>query len=229
MASAFWAMEGAIATGIEDAVKFFLSIPGKLLHAVVEFGPGVVKWMADAFVSLVQAAVTGFVDVTKFFLSIPGRIITALGDATKWLYGVGGDVINGLIKGMEDIIPKVAQTAEHIASGIKNKVEGLLGIHSPSTVFAEIGGNIVAGLAQGITLKAPSATAASSKLVSAAQAGAFGGGGGGSAGRPAQPVNLVFQMSGKTVFQAMLPDIYAAQRAGTPIAITRNGRPIGAT
>ena len=34
---------------------------------------------------------------------------------------------------------------------ILNGVKGLLGIHSPSTVFAEIGGFLIAGLAQGIS------------------------------------------------------------------------------
>ena len=229
MANAFWALDGAIASGVEDAVKFFAGIPGKLLHAVIEFGPGVAKWMADAFVSLVQVAVDGDIAVTKFFLSLPGKIITALGDATKWLYDVGKDIINGLIKGMEDIIPDVAKTAEHIASGIKNKVTGLLGIHSPSTVFAEIGSNIVAGLAQGINVKAPMATAASSKLVSAAQAGAFGGGTSSASGGSKQPAYITVQIAGKNIGQAFVPDLLAFQKSGGVLAINRQGRAITGT
>lgn len=227
MASAFWALDGAIASGVEDAVKFFVGIPGKLLHAVIEFGPGVAKWMADAFVSLVQVAVDGETAVTKFFLSIPGKIVTALGDATKWLYGIGEDIIKGLIKGMEDVIPDVAKTAEHIASGIKNKVTSLLGIHSPSTVFAEIGSNIALGLAQGITAKAPMATAASAKMASAASAGAVGGGGGSSSSK--QPVYITVQIAGKNVGQAFVPDLLAFQKSGGVLAINRQGRAITGT
>jgi hypothetical protein len=229
MASAFWALDGAIAAGVEDAVKFFVSIPGKLLHAVVEFGPGVAKWTADAFVSLVQVAVDGEIGVTKFFLSLPGKIVTALGDATKWLYGIGEDVIKGLIKGMEDIIPDIAKTAGHIASGIEGKVKGLLGINSPSKVFHDIGLGVGEGFINGLTASQQPVTTASSKLVSAAHAGAFSNGGTGASGGSKQPVTINVQLAGKNVAQLLLPDFYALQRSGTPLAITRNGRPIGAT
>lgn len=63
---------------------------------------------------------------------------------------VGEETINGFIKGIEE----KAADGENAASGfIADSVDGvkeLLGIHSPSTVFAEIGENVVAGLIDGV-------------------------------------------------------------------------------
>jgi len=65
---------------------------------------------------------------------------------------VGVHVVEGLLKGMLDKIASIGTwLKEHLADPIVNGVKELFGIHSPSTVFAEIGENLIAGLLQGVT------------------------------------------------------------------------------
>ena len=65
---------------------------------------------------------------------------------------VGVHVVEGLLKGMLDKIASIGTwLKEHIVDPIVNGVKELFGIHSPSTVFAEIGENLIAGLLQGIS------------------------------------------------------------------------------
>ena len=65
---------------------------------------------------------------------------------------VGAHAVEGLLKGMLDKIASIGTwLKEHLVDPIVNGVKELLGIHSPSTVFAEIGENLIAGLLQGVT------------------------------------------------------------------------------
>ncbi len=65
---------------------------------------------------------------------------------------VGVRVVEGLMKGMLEKIASIgAWLKERIVDPVVNGVKNLFGIHSPSTVFAEIGQNLIAGLLQGIS------------------------------------------------------------------------------
>lgn len=65
---------------------------------------------------------------------------------------MGGDAWEGFKKGIADAWSNVTQWCkDHIVDPFVNAVKSLLGIHSPSTVFADIGGNIVSGLQEGIS------------------------------------------------------------------------------
>ena len=67
---------------------------------------------------------------------------------------VGENIVNGLLKGItRSCLPAPLQTALDCFNTITDIVKKIFGIHSPSTVFAEIGDNIVAGLINGITGK----------------------------------------------------------------------------
>ena len=67
---------------------------------------------------------------------------------------VGENIVSGLLKGItRACLPAPLQTALDCFNAITDIVKKIFGIHSPSTVFAEIGGNIVAGLINGITGK----------------------------------------------------------------------------
>lgn len=64
---------------------------------------------------------------------------------------VGLSGIKSFLDGLKNPIPTVASwLAEHLVNPVINAVKNLFGIHSPSTVFAEIGGYVAEGLFKGI-------------------------------------------------------------------------------
>lgn len=72
-----------------------------------------------------------------------------------WLTGVrepgmGEDIIAGLVGGIWNGIKAVGEAALAIGKKIVDTVKDFLGIHSPSTVFFEIGKNIIQGLLNGL-------------------------------------------------------------------------------
>ena len=65
----------------------------------------------------------------------------------------GKDVVLGMIEGMESEKRNLEKEMEVVAQTTVDVTERMLDIHSPSGVFASIGGNIVQGLINGITEK----------------------------------------------------------------------------
>lgn len=62
----------------------------------------------------------------------------------------GPDIIQGLKDGLSDGISGLIEQIRSIASKIIEAAKAVLGIHSPSTVFFDIGKNIIEGLTNGI-------------------------------------------------------------------------------
>lgn len=63
---------------------------------------------------------------------------------------IGPDIIEGLQNGLKDGVDKIFKFVSDIANKIIEAAKAVLGIHSPSTVFFDIGVNIIEGLCNGI-------------------------------------------------------------------------------
>lgn len=83
---------------------------------------------------------------------------SALWSGTKGLVsgaiGVGKNILGGLWKGVKSVAGGLWKGIKGIGSGIIKGFKWLFGIHSPSTVFAEIGQYMMLGLENGITSEA---------------------------------------------------------------------------
>jgi len=78
-------------------------------------------------------------------------------NAVTWLRGlvknfsaIGRDIVSGLITGITSRIARVMETVKGLAGRIKTAFADLLGINSPSRVFAAFGGHLTEGLTQGV-------------------------------------------------------------------------------
>ena len=83
------------------------------------------------------------------------------------LFDIGKNLIQGLIDGVNNMIETAKNAVANVGNAVIDKVKNVLGIHSPSTVFAEIGGYIDQGLANGITGSLGYVNDAMNKLVDA--------------------------------------------------------------
>lgn len=148
-----------------DVISPTFKLIKSIIQGVVDFFTGTVvpgfKGAANGISDAITGAIDGFNKfkdgvsnaigrAVDFVTGLPGKITGALSDAGNWLVSTGEDIINGLVSGIENVIGSVGDTIKNGISGAINGVKNFLGIHSPSTVFAEIGANIGAGLAQGV-------------------------------------------------------------------------------
>jgi TP901 family phage tail tape measure protein len=93
--------------------------------------------------------------ITGWFSGIWDSIAARVTSAMNWFrsldFGqIGRDLIQGLINGITAMFPNLTAIISRIGTMLPDGVRKLLGIHSPSRVFAEIGGHVMGGLDQGL-------------------------------------------------------------------------------
>lgn len=117
---------------------------------------------AGIILGAIARAFEGFADLVVLAVDITNWLVELEIKLERWLYGDtlqnlarqwGGDVsgaaIDGLVGGVEDTEGGFTGKLLGIVSSAIDAVKSLLGISSPSSVFMEIGGNIIEGLIQG--------------------------------------------------------------------------------
>lgn len=105
--------------------------------------------------------------VTETAKKILSAIKSAFGNFS--LFDIGKNLIQGLINGVNNMIETAKNAVANVGNAVIDKVKNVLGIHSPSTVFAEIGGYIDQGLANGITAAISYVSTAMQGVVDATQ------------------------------------------------------------
>jgi hypothetical protein len=110
-------------------------------------------------------------------------------DAKK-MEKVASDFIDGFVNGLSQGATRVKNKVKEVGTSAVDAMKDVLGIHSPSTVFADVGLQIPAGLEQGVDMGAPSVAQSINALVktpelaqaaASAQGSSSGSGSGGSA------------------------------------------------
>ena len=84
-----------------------------------------------------------FADLIKNAFKLTGELI-------QWLWDLGCDLVEGLIKGICALPKLLWDAVQFIFDTIVGFFKELFGIHSPSTVFAELGEFLIEGLVEGI-------------------------------------------------------------------------------
>lgn len=92
-------------------------------------------------------------DVVELVFAILGGVVRGLAGVVVGIFtGIGKDIKegfqNGIVAGFKNI---GAWLKEHLVDPVVRAVKNFFGIHSPSTVFEDIGGNLIKGLLNGIT------------------------------------------------------------------------------
>ena len=94
--------------------------------------------------------------ITEFIVQVPGIIVGALGGISDILGGIfegfGLDGVAGFFYGIGEKMREAnAWLKKNLVDPVVNFIKDLFGIHSPSTVFAEIGDQLIDGLFKGIS------------------------------------------------------------------------------
>lgn len=156
-----------------------------IVAGAIFFGLLVIAALAlgAAFVA-VGIIVAGWIAV---FTTLPALVIAALvgiGLAISEAFdfftetdftAMATDMINGLIAGLRSGAARLVQQVRILAVGVSSAFRAVLGIASPSRVFAQFGLNISQGVAQGIDAGAPAVDDAANTLVEAPIGGGLGG------------------------------------------------------
>ena len=125
--------------------------------------------MAEQGGYIIAGLKKGITDAISSVTETAKKILSAIKSAFDnfSLFDIGKNLIQGLIDGVNNMIETAKNAVANVGTAVIDKVKNVLGIHSPSTVFAEIGGYIDQGLANGITAAQGYVDEAMNKLVDA--------------------------------------------------------------
>ena len=135
-----------IITTIVQAIPQIIS---GIANALVQNIPQIIQAGVQLFVSLIQNLPTIIVEIVKAVPQIVSGIVQAFASLGGEMVSAGANLLHGLWEGISSaaswLWDKVTGWASSLVSGIKS----FFGIHSPSTVFAEIGTNMGEGVGVG--------------------------------------------------------------------------------
>lgn len=125
--------------------------------------------------------------------------------ASKAMYQAGIDSARGLVKGLKSQKSVVVAAMESLSGALVRAVKKALGIHSPSTVFADLGKFTALGFAVGVDDHAAAAQKAMTKAISPPSAPSIASGGvtGAAANANGTPVSVPLYLDGAQIAEAV--------------------------
>lgn len=143
----------ALAQGLVGALPELIdTIPiiiTNLVDAILASLPEIV----EAGLQIIIALASGIITNSGHFLAVVPKLIVALvhafGSYVSSVAGIGKAIVDGIHKGITEQWQRLKADVSNLFTGLVDWIKKLLGIHSPSTVFAGIGTNMAKGIGAG--------------------------------------------------------------------------------
>ena len=135
-----------IITTIVQAIPQIIS---GIVNALVQNIPQIIQAGVQLFVALIQNLPTIIVEIVKAVPQIVSGIASAFGSLVGEMVNAGANLLHGLWEGISSAASWLWDKVTGWASSLVDGIKGFFGIHSPSTVFAEIGTNMGEGVGVG--------------------------------------------------------------------------------
>ena len=121
----------------------------KFVSYAIEKLPEVISLGLQMVVSLVKGIAQNIPQIVTSVLNMVATIVQTIWDSLPDIIEVGKNIVRGLWEGIKAMASWIGEKVSGFVGGLVDGVKGVLGIHSPSRVFAGIGQNMALGLGQG--------------------------------------------------------------------------------
>ena len=164
-----------LTAGQDGLASKAVSIAGKIIMAFIKALPQILSAGFKLMVALLNGITTGFSAIPSKLIGLASKIPTAIKNGVGNLASIGKDMIAGLWNGIKAKFDGVISKVQALASRLPKAVKKVLGIASPSKVFAKIGEFTGEGFAVGIENSYRQVQSAMSGLYSIRPAGRSSG------------------------------------------------------
>lgn len=159
---------------IKSIPKFVKSLP-EIIKSFVSFIKENLPKMVESGIELLINLVTGIISaIPELIAAIPqiiGAIVQGIMDLIPAIIDAGKKIVEGIWNGISSMASWLWEQVSGFFSGIVNGVKDMLGIHSPSRVFADIGRNMALGMAEGVNSEKNEVQKAVDDLISISETG----------------------------------------------------------
>ena len=150
---------------IETGVKIIMSLADGLIKALPQLAaaaPKLIIQIVQGLISnlpqiilagpqIISALIEGLIDgIPDLIMAIPTLITSIVDTFLGYDWGsIGGNIVDGIKNGFLRMWDNLKRAVSDMVNGLVSGVKNILGIASPSKVFAGIGGYMAEGLGQG--------------------------------------------------------------------------------
>jgi hypothetical protein len=142
-----------LAEGLIEALPQLIAALPAIITGIVNFFIGAVPQIiatgVKLLVSLIANLPTIIVDIVKAVPKIIAALIQGFTEHISQMVQMGSNLIKGLWQGISDSGEWLWRKISSFFGGVVDRIKDFFGIHSPSTLFAELGGNMGRGIGVG--------------------------------------------------------------------------------
>lgn len=128
---------------LPDVIVALVDMIDILIPTIIDAGVELFLALAENLPEIITGLVEAVINIVR-------KLVTTIIDKRADIAQAGKNLILGLKDGIKQAVGAVVDAVSDVCGKILQKIRNLLGIHSPSTVFAEIGEYSMLGLAEGI-------------------------------------------------------------------------------
>ena len=121
----------------------------KFVSYAIDKLPDIIELGLQMVIALVKGLAQNLPQLVTGVLNMAATIIKTLVDSIPDVIEVGKNIVRGVWDGIKAMGSWIKEKVSGFFGGIVDNVKGVLGIHSPSRVFAGIGENMALGLSDG--------------------------------------------------------------------------------
>ena len=152
--AAFAIIKG-LAEGLLNALPQLIDALPQIITSIINFItenlPMIIEMGIQLIVQLTVGLIKAIPQLVAKLPEIIAAIVTGLGKAVGSVFEIGKNIVTGLWEGIQSLSGWIGEKVSDFFSGIVDGAKDLLGIKSPSKVFAGIGENMGLGIGEGFT------------------------------------------------------------------------------
>lgn len=145
----------ALADGLIEALPELAArapeIIGALVEAIIENVPEMIEASIEILNKLGLGIIESLLILDESAAEVISHFAEAISEKISEVLEIGKNIVDGVWQGISEAKDQFVEDVKGFFGGIIDSVKDFLGIHSPSTVFAEIGDNMAAGVDVGFT------------------------------------------------------------------------------
>lgn len=152
---------------IQAAMQLMLALARGLIAAIpqlIDAVPGIITNLVESFyamlpeiigvgIEIVIALASGLVSNAGHIIAAVPRLVETIVRgflaSVKSYWDIGKSIVDGIRQGITEQWQRLKSDVSNLFTGLVSWIKNLLGIHSPSRVFADIGQNMAAGIGDG--------------------------------------------------------------------------------
>ena len=140
-----------ISSNPDQIVSTIMSVVNTLTDTIIDLLPEIIVTGSLLLGKLAVGIIQAIPELVAKIPQVIKSVVNGFKSNSSQFSGIGRDIVNGVWKGIQSMISTFTRNVKNFFSSIVNSVKKTLGIHSPSRVFAEIGGFMAKGLDEGWT------------------------------------------------------------------------------